>query len=195
MEEKDFQELMTRVLNEDQAAIRRFMELFDPIFRLTMSVRSKAPILQSVRDTDDNVNSLFGDLFTDQWLRPLQGKPFAEVRKYLFVVAVRRLLYHIRKERAPCRDAARRVPLEEGAEVVGREQLPPDAAASAEEVKRVIEAFRRIGGNRFPAYERLWQGESYVEVAASCGIKVSTLHYSYLSTLSKVRDFLAKEST
>jgi RNA polymerase sigma-70 factor (ECF subfamily) len=162
-----FAEFLSRVRAGDEQAARELVRRYEPAIRLEVRVRLRQRRLRRFFDSMDICQSVLHSFFVRAALGQFDLTGPEELFRLLVVMTRNKLAYHVRKERAQCRDY-RRVADVPVRQVEAASAAPgPDAAATGRET---LERFRaRLSAEERRLADLRAEGRSWAEIAGCLG--------------------------
>jgi hypothetical protein len=196
-QEAEFQNLLRRVLWNEENAWAEFMNLIEPRILLLAAVRNdREPLLCSWRDTRDNVQSVWRMCVMEKWVERFVEMCFS--RKQVFGYFRKAIVHVLKRYAGGARrqaDMDRKTDHDLALLAAGDQPMPDEVASSAEEYQRPLGRVRVACKDdaQFAVVVRLLDGEGYKEVAEGLGWKPDTLSKAYRRLIEGVRASLYEE--
>jgi RNA polymerase sigma-70 factor (ECF subfamily) len=191
METDAFQELFRRVQAGDSGAAAELVRTYEPELRRYVRMRMTDPRLRRMLDSSDICQSVLGNFFLRATAGQIDLEGPAHLLKLLSVMVKHKVLDHVRKEQAGCRDH-RRVEAAP-AENAAVEDVTPSRIASGKEL--VAELRRRLGQQELYLYEQRNQEppRPWEELADELGETAEALRKRYTRAIKRVAGELGLE--
>jgi len=187
-QEMPFATLIHQAQAGDEEAAAELVRRYEPAIRRVARVRLADPRLRRLLDSADVCQSVFGSFFVRLALGQYELHTPEELLRLLLAMSRRKLIDHVRKERAARRDYRR---LEEGglarAAALAAGPSPTQELATRE----LIPEFRkRLAPDERSLAEQRAAGRTWAEIAAERGASPEALRKRLARAASRVADEL-----
>ena len=162
-DKNQFLERLNQVRAADQAAIFRFVSEYEPYIRRTLRFRLARASLNSVADSVDVCQSVFGSLLIRLVAGEYELATEEDLSKLLYSIANNKFLALQRRELAMRRDRRLTISLNQCAEIADKRQVTPVRSLS------IVELMTKFESNLEPDERQLYhmrkQGRSWSSIA------------------------------
>lgn len=197
MEQAEFENLLSRIRDGDQQAARSCVEYFEPELRRVARVRLRDPRLQSIADSMDVTQSVFGDFFRNCLKEDVRLASADQLLSLLVTMTKNRVIDLARKHKRIEGNEARTQPAREVTQLGDLDAVlnvaGPSSVVASKDLAEYIRT--KMSVDEFAILERRNLGLSWDHVADELGKTSEALRKQLARAIERVRsEFDAKNA-